>query len=209
MSNRLTFGLIPGLLLFGSMWGFSEATLGEFLYANNLPHASIYLTFVAVAVLAAARASYSFAWTGTVVGLIAMLFKVVNVPFFGCHLLAIALLGTGFDAAYALMARFQDKPYRSPLVGITANYIGRMLFAVIITYVVRYEYWTAPGLPKVVDYIFISGTVSAVGAMIAAPLGERLTVVMRTLSWPKLYPRLSSGVVLAATVCVWAVQLAM
>ena len=209
MSNRLTSGLFPVLLLFGTIWGFSEATFGEYLYAHNIPHASIYLTFIAVAILAAARISSSFAWTGTIIGLIAMLFKLVNVPFFGCHLLAIALLGTGFDAAYALMKRFQGTPYRAPLVGITANYIGRTLFAVSIMYVVRYDHWTAAGLPKVIDYIFISGTVSAAGAMIAAPIGERLAVVMRTLSWPKLYPRLSSGAALLATACVWVVQLAM
>jgi hypothetical protein len=209
MTKRLSFGLLPGLLLFGTIWGFSEATFGEYLYANNIPHASIYLTFIAVVILAAARISSSFALTGTIIGLIAMLFKLVNVPFYGCHLLAIALLGTGFDAAYALMKRFQGTPYRAPLVGITANYIGRALFAVSIMYVVRYEHWTVAGLPKVIDYIFISGTVSAAGAMIAVPIGERLAVVLHAMSMPKLFPRLSSGVALVATACVWALQLAM
>ena len=32
------------LLFFGSLWGLSEVMGGEFLYANDIPHASVWLS---------------------------------------------------------------------------------------------------------------------------------------------------------------------
>jgi len=141
--------------------------------------------------------------------MLAMMFKLINVPFFACHLLAIALLGVGFDIAWAMVSRFKSMKLGLPLTGIMANYIGRALFAVVITYLIRYEYWTAPGLPKVIDYIFISGSISALGSMIAVPVGHRLGSAGRMLSWPRLHPRFSTLAVLSAVVCIWIFQQAL
>ena len=54
MLNGKTGKLILGILFFGTLWGLSEASFGDWLYSQNIPHASIYLTTIALIILAAA-----------------------------------------------------------------------------------------------------------------------------------------------------------
>ena len=171
MNKRETIAAVLGIIFFGSLWGFVEATFGDWLYATNNAYPSLYLTTIAIAILASAKVFYPYRWTGTLIGTVALCFKLINVPFFACHLLAIFLLGFGFDVAYALVSRVYSGTFRLPLIGLFGTYTGRALFAVFITYIVRYSYWTEPGLPKVIDYIFISGTVSALLGTIVVPIG--------------------------------------
>jgi len=206
MIKEKTFNFIAGILFFGSLWGLSEASFGGWLYSEGIPHASIYLSAVALIILAASKFFFKLRWTGTLIGLVAMFFKLVNVPFFACHLLAILLLGTGFDIACELVTRFYSGKLKLPLIGLTGTYIGRSLFALSITYIFRYHYWTEVGLPKVIDYIFISGTAAALIGIIAVPAGNRLGKRISTLSWQKLHPRLATGAVLTATLGIWIIQ---
>ena len=206
MFRSKTFKCFLGFLFFGSIWGFSEATFGDWLYSQEIPHASIYLATIAFIIIASSKVFLSYRWTGTLIGLIAMLFKLVNVPFFACHLLAIFLLGAGFDIACELVNRFYRERFSLPIIGMVGNYIGRVLFAVIITYVVQYYYWTEVGLPKVIDYIFISGSISALVGAVAVPIGNLLGKNVREFSWPKLHPRFAIVSVLAGTLGIWILQ---
>ena len=206
MDKRKIIHFVPGLLFFGSLWGFAEASLGDWLYSHEIAHPSLFLTTIAIAILASAKMLYPFRWTGTITGAIALCFKLINIPFFACHLLAILLLGFGFDFAYEIVTRVYSGKYRLPLIGLFGAYTGRALFALIITYVIRYRFWTEPGLPKVIDHIFISGTVSALLGGIAAPLGNRLAGVLREFSWPKLHPQFTTAAVLMATAGIWLIQ---
>jgi len=196
------------ILLFGTLWGLSEFSLGGWLYSNDIPHASIYVSTVACFVFAISKVFLSYRWTGTSIGLIAMLFKLANIPFFACHLLAIALLGTGFDIAYGLVFRSYSGRFRLPLVGLIGTYTGRALFAIVITYVIRYEYWTAAGLPKIIDFIFIYGTVSALFGAVAMSAGTVFGQGLNKLSWPKLHPQLSTFMILGTTLGIWILTVA-
>jgi hypothetical protein len=144
-----------------------------------------------------------------VIGLIAMLFKLVNMPFFACHLLAIALLGIGFDVAYGLVTKYHKGNFQLPIAGLVGTYLGRALFAVVITYLIRYEYWLMDGHAnhaKVFGYIFLSGTVSSIIGMIAVPAGNRIAESVRSVSMPHVHPRLSTASVYAATLGIWLIQ---
>ena len=206
MLNNRTCKLILGILFFGSLWGFSEASLGGWLYSRDISHASVYLTVIALVIIALAHASLSHRWTGTLTGLFAMLFKLINIPFFPCHLWAILLLGFGFDISLALVPRFYSGRFRLPVIGLVSVYVGHALFALTITYVWQYHYWTAAGLPRVIDYIFISGSVAALLGAVAVPVGNRIGISAGGFSWAKLHPRLSSTGVLAATFGIWVLQ---
>jgi len=206
MFNSKAFRCILGFLFFGSVWGFSEVTFGDWLYLQEIPHASVYLTAIAFIIIASSKVFLPYRWTGTMLGLIAMLFKLVNVPFFACHLLAVFLLGAGFDIACELVTRLYAGRFSLPVIGLTGNYIGRALFAVIITYVVQYYYWTEAGLPRVIDYIFISGSISALISAIAVPIGNRLGKNLSELSWTKLHPRFAILSVLFGTLGIWILQ---
>ena len=206
MGKMKTLNVVLGLLFFGSLWGIFEASFGDWLYSNGISHPSIYLTAIALVILAASKVFLPYRWTGTLIGLIAMLFKLVNIPFFACHLLAIFLFGVGFDIAYALVSRFSEGKFRLPLIGMIGNYFGRALFAFIITYVVQYQYWTAVGLPKVIDYIFISGSIATLLGIIAVPVGDYIGKRIRKLSWPELHPQYSTMAVLISILCIWIIQ---
>ena len=209
MDKKKKLQIVLVFLFFGSLWGLVEASFGEWLYARNISHASIYLTALAFLILASSKVFLSYKWSGTVLGLIAMLFKLVNVPLFACHLLAIALLGSGFDLAYGLAYKYLPGKVRLPVAGLFGTYLGQALFAVVITYIVRYEYWMIGEFPnhaKVIDYIFISGSVSAVFGMIAVPLGQYLGKSVQGLTFAKLTPRFSNAAVMTGILCIWVIQ---
>ena len=200
---------IPAILFFGTLWGSIEASFGGWLYSQNVAYPSLYLITLAIGILAASKVFCSFRWSGTAIGAIAMLFKMVNIPFFACHLLAIFLLGFGYDAACLLAGRYITGRARLPMTGLISAYTGRALFAVIITYVVQYQYWTAAGLPKVIDYVVLTGTVSALLGGFATVLGHDIAVRSRAFSQARLRPRFSSALILAASAGAWMYQLVM
>ena len=209
MAAHRNYRDIAGILFFGTVWGLSEASLGDWMYTRDIPHAFVYLTAVACFIFALSKVFLPYRMTGTALGLVAMLFKLVNVPFFACHLLAIALLGVGFDMAYSLVNRLYGGRFRLPIIGLLGVYTGHALFAIVITYLVRYEYWAAVGLPKVIDYIFISGTVSALIGAVVFSLGTVCGLGIREFSWLKLHLRFTTVLLTVATLGIWILQQAM
>ena len=175
------------VLFFGSLWGLSEAALGGWMYAAQMHGAApVVLAGVAFAILTVGRLYIPLPGSSAAIAALAMLFKFLNEPFFACHLLAIFLLGASFDAVYSL-ARGRAKP----LIGLAATYLGFALFALIITYVVRYSYWVDAGSSKVLRYIFVSGTIVAACNAVVVPLShhlarsltERAPKTVRLRSW--------------------------
>ncbi len=206
MHKGKIFRIILGVLFFGSLWGLSEAAFGDWLYAHDIPNASVYLTAISLFIVASARIFLPLRYTGSMLGLFAMLFKLVNIPFYACHLWAIFLLGAGFDISFALVSRFYSGKFKLPVLGLLSNYTGRALFALSITYLWRYSPWVEAGLPKIINYIFISGSVSALICAFTVPLGNRIGESARELSWAKLHPQFTAVIILAATLGIWIIQ---
>jgi hypothetical protein len=161
-----------GLLFFSGMWGATEAILGGFLYSFNthVELVSIPLTVSALAILTIAKFYMPGRWSATEIGAIAMLYKFLNTPFFGCHLLGIVLLGFCYDC----VAHYLRLNKRSALLAVLVTYINYSLFALSITYVFRYPYWIDAGLAKIIRYVIISGTLAACAGGVAVPLSYRL-----------------------------------
>lgn len=169
------------LLMFGSVWGFSEVFGGEFLYANDFAFASVWLSAFAFFLLGIARGLINVPGSSTVIGAAAALFKLVNAAPFWCHLLGIFFIGLVFDlAASAWMKRGEKAGLRTALSGIVGAYGGYALFAILITYVVRYEAWIAGGTPKVLRHIFVGGSLAATAAALLVTLGYKLGVRTET-----------------------------
>ena len=55
-----------------------------------------------------------------------------------------------------------------------AAYLGYSSFAVMITYVFRYDHWVQGGFGKVLSYVGIGGSIAALGCAVFVPLGFRL-----------------------------------
>ena len=189
------------VLFCGGLWGLAEAALGGWMYAADLRLAApVVLALIAFAILAVGRIYLPVPGSSTAIAALAMLFKLLNEPFFGCHLLAILLLGAGFDAAYSLL-----RGRHKPLIGAAGTYLGFALFAVIITYVVRYEHWTRAGLPKVLGYIGGLGTLAAACNAAVVPLANRIARRLAAGSFEPARVRLwATRALTAATAALWA-----
>ena len=158
-----------GILFFSGLWGTSEAILGGYLYKHNALHPSVPLTIIAFIILTLAKTYLPNKGLATLIGLLAMLYKFLNTPFFACHLLAIFFIGLSYDLVF-----HYSKIENKAVSAIAATYLGYMLFALTITYVFRYQYWIGEGLPKIIRYVGIAGTFAALGNSVAVPLSLRI-----------------------------------
>ncbi len=190
------------ILFFGSLWGINEVIAGESLFRNQTFLASVWLAAAAFFILAVARGVVNRPGSSCVIAGIAAGFKLVNASPYFCHLLGIFLIGAAFDAAASLLLRGKGKAsFRHSLVGVLSAYSGFALFALIITYVIRYEYWIMSGPDKVINHIFVSGSLAAAVAAFLVPLGYTLGF----LGWPALekHPRWSSAGAAAGLILLW------
>jgi hypothetical protein len=160
---------IVAVLLFGGLWGISEAVLGDFLYSRNVPYASVPLAVIGFILLTFAGAFFPRMGTATAVAAFAMLYKFLNAPFFACHILGIVLLGASYDLVF-----FAWRIRNRAIGAAAASYLGYASFALAITYVFRYEHWLGAGLPKVAGHVGVSGTMAAAASAILVPLAFRL-----------------------------------
>jgi hypothetical protein len=189
-------------LLFGSLWGLSEVAGGGILYAVEVPSASILLAAWALFILAVARGFVNKPGSSTVIGAVAMLFKLVNASPFICHLLGIFMLGLAFDIAATLLGRSERRlSFRNMLAGIVSAYGGYALFALSITYVIRYDIWAQGGWPKVAQHIFVSGSIAALVAAAVVPVGY--TLGAGSLSLQSRRPRWLYAGTMAGVALLW------
>jgi hypothetical protein len=168
---------IIAVLFFGGLWGISEAVLGDALYRSDVPHASVPLTAIGFVVMTIAREYYPQKGTTTLIAACAMLYKFLNVPFFACHLLGILLTGICYDLFFSVL-RIKNRP----ISAAAATYLSYALFALMITYIFRYEYWVQGGFTKVLNHIGIAGSMAALACAILVPAGFRLGERLRTTS---------------------------
>ena len=160
---------ILGILFFGGLWGISEAVLGDALYSANVPYASVPLTVIGFVLMAFARVYFPQIGTATLIAACAMLYKFLNVPFFACHLLGILLMGVCYDLFFCVL-----KIKNRSLSATAAVYLNYVLFALMITYIFRYEHWVQAGFTGVLQHILISGSMAALGCAILVPASFRL-----------------------------------
>jgi len=185
---------VLGVLIFGGVWGISEATLGNALYSAGVPHGSVPLTAIGFVILTFAGAYLPRPGTATLIASSALLYKFFNSPFFACHLLGILLMGVCYDTFFHA---FRMKNAR--LAAGLAAYANYAAFALMITYVARYPHWVQGGLAKVLGHIGIDGSMAAIACAILVPLslryGERLKSAFPTaFAWRgSLVPRTVTG----------------
>lgn len=160
------------LFLFGSVWGINEVFLGEILYRNEILNSSIILTVIALFLLAISRAMINKPGSSVLIGIFAAFFRMANTAPSYCHLLGIFLLGATFDVFASLLIKRKEKMLlKWGLTGALSAFGNNALFALLITYVFKYEYWIVGGFSKVSHHIFVSGTISALLAAFLLPIG--------------------------------------
>lgn len=196
---------IIAVLFFGGLWGISEAVLGDALYSANVPYASVPLTVIGFIVMTIARAYFPQKGTATLIAACAMLYKFLNVPFFGCHLLGIFMTGLWYDLFFSVL-----KIKSRSLSALAAVYLSYASFALMITYFFRYEYWVQAGFAEVLRHIGISGSMAAFGCAILVPLSFRLSEQLKVnfVTPFKLRPHVVPGGVFTVTIGLWVFGIA-
>ncbi len=184
---------ILSVLLLGSLWGYFEIAVGGALYGANIPYADVFLSIIALGLLGIASTAVSKVGSATIIAAIASLFRVVNTSPHYCHLLAIFLLGVAFDITMRMIKR------KNPVfIGALSAYMGYALFAFAITYIFRYHYWVSAGFPKVLRYVGINGSFTAIGGSISVWLGYNLGKVVNKFfkTREKLVYAIETGLIL-------------
>ncbi len=167
MKKGLENLLLP-VLFFSALWGLCEAAFGGYLYGRGVSYSSVYLTIIAFGILTVARFYLPQIGTATAIAALAMLYKFFNSPFYGCHLLGILLTGVSYDLFFSVF-----KIKSRSLCAAAAVYLSYTSFAIMITYVFRYDYWAQAGITKVLSHIGISGSIAALGCAAVVPLSFR------------------------------------
>lgn len=188
------------ILVFGSLWGCIEVFSSVYL---NIPRSSVIPTILGLAVLAAARFLVKTPGSSTAIGTMALLFRLITAGHYYCHLWAILLIGVSFDIVVSLLGSRWQKTKWQGLAGISSAYLATALFSITMTYIIQYEYWASIGLPKVLDYIGINGSLIAAGALLFVPLGYKLGKPLMTLSKASPRPAFIGAVLL--TLILWGV----
>ena len=191
---------VVAILFFSGIWGISETIVGGALYKANIPYASVPLTVIAFITLAFAQVHLPQKGTATLIAALAMLYKFMNTPFFACHLLGILLTGICFDVFFSVF-----KLKNKSLSAAGAAYLSYITFALMITYLFRYEYWAQAGLPKVINYIAVGGTAAALCCAVLVPLSLHFAQKLRAnYAAPFNLPmRLSVRAIPVASALIW------
>lgn len=192
---------ILGVLFFSGLWGISEAVLGDVLYRFNVPFASVPLVIIGFVVLTFSRVFFPHKGIAALIALLAMLYKFLNVPFFACHLLGIFITGLFYDLFFSVF-----KIKNRSLSAAAAVYLSYTLFALMITYVFRYENWAQGGVPKILQHVLISGSMAAFGCTTLVPVSFDLAQRLKAnLVRPfNLRFQLTPGGIFALTAGLWS-----
>jgi len=174
---------IPWLILFGSSWGINELLSGEFLSAQNVNNTSLVLSAAAIFILAVSRGMINKPGSSTLVGVIAVVFKFVHTAPFYCHLAAIFILGFVFDLFASMLLRKDAKNFiKQALTGSVSAFSNNALFGFLMTYIFRYKYWIIDGKQKMIDHIFVDGSLLVFVAMFLTPLGFKIGLLLKKIS---------------------------
>ena len=167
--------ILAGIILFGSLWGFSEVILGSMLDNAGIPSGGIMTGFFAITFLVISRIFYRQPGMQLGMGLIAGGLRIFN-PFVGCQICsAIAIMGEGaiFELIWYKFS-FDLKKFQTYTIQISMGIIsGYILFVSgyiitqILTPIVGGAGFLIENLISFIPRILASGLLPAlIGAMI-------------------------------------------
>ena len=161
--------LLAGVLVFGSLWGFSECIIGSSLSETGLPTGVIMTGFFAITFLVVSRMTYKKPGMQLGMGVVAGALRLFN-PFVGCHLcsaLAIMAEGAIFEIIwYNISFDFKElKPITMQIsMGIISAYfvyIGGYITTQILTPIVSGSGFFVSNLIAFMPNILASGLITA------------------------------------------------
>ncbi len=167
--------IFAGMLLFGSLWGFSECIIGSTLSDIGVPAGAIMTGFFALTFLVISRMSYKQPGMQLGMGIIAGILRLFN-PFVGCHLcsaLAIMAEGAIFEILWYKIS-FDLGELRSITTQVSLGilnsyilYVGGFTLTQILTPIVSGPGFYFENIVAIIPNILASGLLPAlIGAVV-------------------------------------------
>ena len=208
---RSLLRLIVGVLVFGSIWGFMEATLGGFLHMIIFPNKGAIMSGIGVAVMASALAIYRKPAMLPGIGIVAAAFKLIDVFLFSLPVTSIHIVNPAMaiffeSLAFGLVALFlMNRMTANSSISIGAGALVGMVTATAWVYFAIYV-MNAPLYARVVftagEYIANQGVAQAAFSAVLLPLGFLAGTKLSAITYPTLkrspvYYAVSASTVLA------------
>ena len=178
LSSLVRLGI--GILVFGSVWGLLEATLGGLLHALIFPNKGAIMCGIGVAIMGSALAIYRKPVMLPGIGIVAASFKLLDVWLFSLPVASIHIVNPAMaivfeSLAFGLVAVFiMNRIAKNASVGIGAGALAGIISAVAWVYFAIYV-MNAPAYARVVftagEFITNQGVLQAAFSAILLPLG--------------------------------------
>jgi hypothetical protein len=209
-SRRGSINVIIGILVFGSVWGFLEATLGGFLHMIMLPNKGAIMAGIGVALMAWALAIYRKPSILPGIGIVAASFKLLDVWLFALPVASVHIINPAMAIIFESMAfglvavLLMKKIAKSASVGIGAGVLAGLVSATAWVYFAIYV-MNAPAYARVVftagGFIANQGVAQAAFFGIFLPLGYLMGEKLSTKTLSVSISRPLYYTTSAATIC--------
>jgi hypothetical protein len=197
-----TLRVVIGVLVFGSIWGFVEATLGGFLHLIHFTYTGAITGGIAMSIMGAFVVMYRRPKLAFFLAVIAALFKPLSALIYGQPVFApfvynpasaILLEGLGFTLVVSLLFKgFESSIKMRIAAGVSAGYLSAILYAVLAS-AVGMGNWATRGFGERVTSALTDGTGLAIVGTSLLLLGYLASMRLRPglselgTARPKLY----------------------
>jgi len=183
---------IVGIILFGSIWGLAEATLGGFLHLIYFPYKGAIMGGIGISIMAAFVATYRRPKLVFSIGVIAALFKPLSAVIYGQPIFApfvvnpssaILLEALAFSLVVSLLFKGFESSIKMRIgAGVSAGYLSIILYGVLAS-ALGMGNWASWGLAERLSSVFANGTGLAIVGTSLLLLGHLVGTKLRPNFW--------------------------
>lgn len=184
--------VIVGIVLFGSIWGLVEATLGGALHLIHFAYKGAIMGGIGMSIMAAFVVMYRRPKLAFFIAVIAALFKPLSAVIYGQPIFApfvvnpasaILLEGLAFSLVISLLFKGFESSIKMRIgAGVAAGYLSIILFGVLAS-VVGMGNWASWGLAERVSSVLANGTGLAIVGTCLLLLGHLVGTKLRPKFW--------------------------
>jgi hypothetical protein len=206
--------VIIGILVFGSIWGLVEATLGGALHLIHFAYKGAITGGIGMSIMAAFVVMYRQPKLAFCIAVIAALFKPLSAVIYGQPIFApfvynpasaILLEGLAFSLVVSLLFKGFESSIKMRIgAGVAAGYLSIILFGILAS-AVGMGNWATWGLADRVSSVFANGTGLAIVGTGLLLLGHLVSTKLRPNFWQLMTarPRAFYASTIAITAFCW------
>lgn len=207
---------IVGIVLFGSIWGLLEATLGGFLHLIHFTYKGAIMGGIGISIMAAFVATYRRPKLVFWIGVIAALFKPLSAVIYGQPIFApfvvnpasaIILEVLAFSLVVSLLFKgFEGSIKARVAAGISAGYLSAILYAILAS-AIGMGNWASWGVTERLKAALTDGTGLAIAGTSLLLLGHLVGTKLRPNFWQfmTVKPKTFYASTIAITAFCWIV----